>query len=304
MRMNLSPNLFSSAPFILPLSILTYMCARILLSIFLLLVLPSITLADESDKQMELEVSVCGIKEPFLFWLWSHMAGNADASRLAGLHGVEDLSFTSRDGRVLRGYRLRSRIDKPKGYLLVLQGNAILADQLIGEFVRYANSGYDVYMYDYRGYGRSQGKRRLKAIVSDIQEILATLNTKLYERHLVYAFSFGGIVLLDGFDGSLELDRIVIDSSPSRLSDYGCPKTYDPVTHLPGDASHFMFISGRRDTVVTPAMSKELLSLAKQRKASVINDVDFAHPFMDPDPSLHRQRMVIIEQFLLQQETK
>ena len=85
------------------------MCGRILLVIFLLLTLPGTILADESDKQMELETSVCGIKEPFLFWLWSSMAGRVNASRLAGLEGVEDVSFTSQDERVLRGYRLASR---------------------------------------------------------------------------------------------------------------------------------------------------------------------------------------------------
>ena len=279
------------------------MCGRILLVIFLLLALPGTILADESDKQMELETSVCGIKEPFLFWLWSSMAGRADASRLAGLEGVEDVSFTSQDERVLRGYRLASRTEKNKGYLFVLQGNAILADQLIGEFVRYAKSGYDVYIYDYRGYGRSQGKRRLKAMVSDTLEILTALNAKPYKRRLVYAFSFGGIVLLDGFDVNFELDRVVIDSSPSHLSVYGCPESYDPVTHLPDDCSSFMLISGGRDNVVTPAMSKELLTQAAKRNASVISDDGFAHPFMDTNPSNHQRRMKIIEQFLLRQET-
>jgi len=279
------------------------MRGRILLVVFLLLVLPGITPADESDEQMELETSVCGIKEPFLFWLWSSTAGSADASRIAELEGVEDISFTSQDDRVLRGYRLASRTEKNKGYLLVLQGNAILADQLIGEFVRYAKSGYDVYIYDYRGYGRSQGKRRLKALVNDAQEILTALNAKPYERRLVYAFSFGGIVLLDGFDVNFELDRVVIDSSPSHLSSYGCPEIYDPVTHLPDDCSQFMFIAGQRDTVVTSAMSKELLAQAAKRNASIISDKDFAHPFMDPSYSNQQRRMKIIEQFLLRHET-
>lgn len=249
---------------------------------------------------MELETSVCGLKEPFLFWLWSSMAGRADKSRLAGVEGVEDIQFTSQDGRILRGYRLHSRAEKPRGYLLILQGNAILADQLIGEFSRYASAGYDVYMYDYRGYGRSQGKRRLKAIVSDVRGILAALNNKPYKQRLVYAFSFGGIVLLDGIQGHVDLDRVVVDSSPSRLSSYGCPQRYDPVNHLPADCSHFLFISGLRDTVVTPAMTKELLSKAHQRNASIINDMDFSHPFMEPVTSLHLQRMNIIEKFLLQ----
>jgi fermentation-respiration switch protein FrsA (DUF1100 family) len=58
-----------------------------------------------------------------------------------------------------------------------------------------------------------------------------------------------------------------------------------------------MLISGRRDNVVTPAMSKELLTQAAKRNASVISDDGFAHPFN------HQQRMKIIEQFLLRQET-
>jgi len=254
----------------------------------------------ESKKAMDLETSVCGIKEPLLFWLWSSMAGRADASHLKGVAGVEDIHFTSQDGRILRGYRLRSRVEHSKGYLLILQGNAILADQLIGKFTRYASAGYDVYMYDYRGYGRSEGKRRLKAIVSDVREIITALNNKPYQQRLVYAFSFGGIVLLDSLEGQLDLDRVVIDSSPSRLSNHGCPPLYDPVSHLPDDCSHFLFISGRQDTVVTPAMTEELLKEAGRCNARIVNDVDFAHPFMESNPIQHRQRMDIIEKFLLQ----
>lgn len=264
--------------------------------------MPGIILADAPDEKMELETSVCGLKEPFLFWLWSSMAGRADASRLKGLHGVEDISYTSRDNRVLRGYLLKSRTEKAKGYLLVLQGNAILADQLIGEFITYANLGYDVYVYDYRGYGRSQGKRRLKALVNDAYEMLSALNAKPYPRRIVYAFSFGGIILLNAYRTELRLNRIVIDSSPSRLSGYGCPEQYDPVSHLPDDSSRFMIISGRNDRVVTAAMTEELLTEAAKRDARVIDDPDFAHPFMDPNWSNHQRRMNMIKDFLIMSE--
>ena len=43
-----------------------------------------------------------------------------------------------------------------RGYLLVVQGNAMLADQIITHFDPFARSGYDVYIFDYRGYGRSE----------------------------------------------------------------------------------------------------------------------------------------------------
>ena len=248
---------------------------------------------------MDLETSVCGFKEPFLFWLWSNAAGAADASRLAGLTGIEDVSIKTGDQRQLLGYRLASRQASPRGYLLVLQGNAILADQLIGEFDAYAKAGYDVYMFDYRGYGRSQGKRRLKAIVSDVRDIINAINAKPYARHLVYAFSFGGIVLLDADVAKLDLHRVVIDSSPSRLSDHGCPLQYDPIEHLPKDCSNFLFIAGQRDTVVTPAMSNDLLKQAKACRAKVNKESKFAHPFMDADHVQHLQRMKSIKEFLL-----
>ena len=86
-------------------------------------------LGTEADAQMELETRVCGIKEPFVFWLWSLAAGSPDASRLAGLVGVDDLSFTTQDNRVIRGYRLGSRVTHPRGYLLVLQGNAVTCNR-------------------------------------------------------------------------------------------------------------------------------------------------------------------------------
>ena len=262
--------------------------------------------AEQGGNKMNLEQSVCGLKEPLLFWLWSNQAGKPNAKRLLGLSNVVDIAYTTPDGRVLRGYKLaayvdrhRSRTDRPNGYLLIIQGNAILADQILTEFRAFADSGYDVYIYDYRGYGRSDGKRRLKAIVNDYKAILAKLNSE-YRQKLVYAMSLGGIVFLDGFESEFKLDRIIIDSSPSRLSNYGCPPNYDPVEHLPANCSNFMFIAGKRDRVVTPSMSQEMIEKAQQCGARILVNPDYAHPFMDLNWSVHQQRMRDIETFLLQ----
>ncbi len=55
----------------------------------------------------------------------------------------------------------------------------MLADHLIGEFQLIRDLGH-VYLYDYRGYGLSNGKNRLKALVSDYQEIVSALNAQDY----------------------------------------------------------------------------------------------------------------------------
>jgi len=84
---------------------------------------------------MKPEQIVCGLKEPFVFWLWSSLAGSPNADRLAGLRNVEDISFETKDNRTLRGYKLKAtgsegQASLPKGYLLVLQGNAIFISRV------------------------------------------------------------------------------------------------------------------------------------------------------------------------------
>ena len=266
-------------------------------------VFPGFVPAGQEIGRMELEQNVCGWKEPLVFWLWSTLAGSPDAVSLTGLPQLEDIVFETLDGRRLRGYKLKaaggdSHDSSARGYLLVLQGNAMLADRIITEFEPFSTAGLDVYVYDFRGYGRSEGKRRLKAMISDYTEIIAALNAAGYERRFIYALSFGGILFLDGFGPPGRQDRVVIDSTPSRLSEYGCPPDLDPVEHLPDDCSNFLFIVGRNDAVVPPAMSLELVEQARQCNATVLTGQDFGHPFMD-SPSAHRRRLGIVEDFLL-----
>ena len=199
--------------------------------------------------ESDVEKSVCGfLREPFAFWSFQLTAGAPDAKRIRTIPRIERLSFTTRDGRSLGGYKLRAVA--PWGYLLVAQGNAMLADQIIGELQFFRDFGLDVYIYDYRGYGLSEGKSRLKALISDYQEIIRALNAQDYRRRFLYGISMGGIILLDAVGITAEYDAAVIDSSPSRISPLGCPEEYDPINHLPIDASGIKIVIGLRDRVV------------------------------------------------------
>ena len=253
---------------------------------------------------LELEKSVCGIQEPFVFWLWSSMAGRPDSALIDGLSNVEDVSIQTVDGRTLRGYKLKAHVSghdsgNAKKYLLVAQGNAMLADQILSSFTGFSSAGVDVYIFDYRGYGRSEGKRRLKAMVNDYGEIIDLLNSRPYSSGLFYGMSFGGIVLLNALQERQQGNSIVIDSTPGRLSDYGCPEAYDPVNNLPEDSSNFLFIIGEQDRVVTPGMSRELVETARQRGALILRDPEMAHPFMDRNLLVRDRRMAAVNSFLL-----
>lgn len=245
----------------------------------------------------EPETSVCGfIREPLAFWLFRRAAGAADAGRVAGIRDIERLTFKTGDNRALGGYRLRAAV--PQGYLLVAPGNAMLADQIMGEFQYFRDRGFDVYIYDYRGYGLSGGRSRLITIISDYREIIAYLNAQPYRRHALYGMSMGGVILLNAAGESGDYSSLVIDSSPSRISPLGCPERYDPVNHLPADSSRIKIIAGGRDRVVRPEEMRELLLAAKFRGAQVVQRAEFAHPFQDATTEIHWRRMQDVADFI------
>jgi len=258
--------------------------------------------ADQSSEN--LEETVCGwFKERAAFAAWSRAADAPNPDAWRSVPGAAPISHKTRDGRILRGYKIAAKTVQDtsvsrKGFVLVAQGNAMLADQLLHELSAFADHGRDLFVYDYRGYGNSEGKRRLKAIVADYRELFSTLGTNQNEEKLLYGISFGGIVLLNVIGGGAKFDKAVIDSSPGRISHLGCPAEYDPVRHLPADSSKLMIISGNKDTVVTPADMKELVSTARGRGAQVAVSDEFAHPFMDREPSVHQRRQKLIKEFL------
>lgn len=252
------------------------------------------------------EDTVCGFfKEPFLFWLWSSAAPAPDISRVSYLKFVEPVEYQTSDHKTLRGYKYLSNDGKghqvpAKGYVLMALGNAMIADQIIGSLREFSEKHYDVYIYDYRGYGNSEGNRRINAIIEDYKEIARSLN-QLYERKLLYGISIGGAVVMNVIGSGVEYDAAVIDSSPSLLSDYGCPERIDPLVNLPPDASKLLVITGQKDRVLGESMTSKLRELSHVRGAKTVHGKDYSHPFMDRSNVIHHQRMGLVINHLLAQ---
>ena len=80
-----------------------------------------------------------------------------ESPRDAGLE-FEELAIDTKDGERLHGWWVSTSQSRPAGHLLFFHGNAgnigdrvLLADLL-------ASAGFDLLLFDYRGYGRSTGK--------------------------------------------------------------------------------------------------------------------------------------------------
>lgn len=249
----------------------------------------------------ERERSVCGgFMEPLAFALWSAMAPKPDQRLLAGIVGVKPYEFVAGDGKTLRGYLIQARkdlgeiIEKPRGYVLIAPGNAMTATHLVADFVFLSWLGYDVYILDYRGYGNSEGKRRLLAMTVDYEELIEHLSAKYLHTYLL-GLSLGGVVILKAIDA--RYTRAIIDSLPSTVTQFGCPETFNPVENLPQDASSLLIITGGRDRVIPPEASEELVSKAQASGAQVFRCDECGHPLMDADPVLRARRFREIARF-------
>lgn len=256
----------------------------------------------------ERERSVCGgFMEPLAFALWSAMVPKPDQRLLAGIVGVKPYEFVAGDGKTLRGYLIQARkdqgeiIENPRGYVLIAPGNAMTATHLVADFVFLSALGYDVYILDYRGYGNSEGKRRLLAMTVDYEELIEHLSAK-YPHTYLLGLSLGGIVILKAIHEGARFTRAIIDSSPSTVTQFVCPQVFNPVENLPQDASSMLIITGGRDRVIPPEASEELVSKARASGAQVFRCDECGHPLMDADPDLRARRFREIARFFAERD--
>jgi len=103
---------------------------------------------------------------------------------------TQEYNLETRDGAIING--LRFRVKNPKGLVLYLKGNS-KSIKGWGKFaVDFTRHGYDVFMIDYRGFGKSTGRRSQKAIKRDLQEIYTKIKERVSEENIiVYGRSLG-----------------------------------------------------------------------------------------------------------------
>ncbi len=103
---------------------------------------------------------------------------------------VDEYNLNSHDGAVLNG--LHFKTNNPRGVVLYLKGNS-KSIKGWGKFaVDFTRHGYDVIMFDYRGFGKSTGRRSQKGIQRDLQMIYDELKKRVEEKYIIlYGRSLG-----------------------------------------------------------------------------------------------------------------
>lgn len=182
---------------------------------------------------------------------------------------IEDLDIPGPGGATLHAWVIRAEPGTtPSGTILFCHGNAGALPDHLAFVERFPELGFDVIMFDYRGYGRSTPLRRLTrdSLLADTAAALRFARASAGETPLlVLGHSMGAAMaanaLADDASGVAALALVApFASFPRVASDFAGPLGWlliptgrsveRAVERIPG--LPIMIVHGRRDTVVRP----------------------------------------------------
>ncbi|MCK0157890.1 alpha/beta hydrolase [Cellulophaga sp. F20128] len=103
---------------------------------------------------------------------------------------IDEYNITTRDGAIINGLHFKAK--NSKGVVFYLKGNS-KSIKGWGKFaVDFTRLNYDVIMVDYRGFGKSTGRRTQKSIKRDLQVVYNKIKENIKEKHIIlYGRSLG-----------------------------------------------------------------------------------------------------------------
>ncbi len=103
---------------------------------------------------------------------------------------VEEYNIQLNDKVTINGLHFKTK--NPKGVVFYLKGNS-KSIKGWGKFaIDFTHHGWDVLMIDYRGFGKSKGKRTQQTMKDDVQAIYNIIKQKVDEKYIiVYGRSLG-----------------------------------------------------------------------------------------------------------------
>ncbi len=131
----------------------------------------------------------------------------------------EDIYFKTSDGLTLHGWFFHTAKPDARATILILHGNAENLSTHVNSVLWLIREGFNLFIFDYRGYGRSEGSPGIKGVHVDAEAALRTLLSLPNadkEHIIVLGQSIGGAIAVYTVANTPYKDRIsalVIDSA-------------------------------------------------------------------------------------------
>ncbi|WP_330181801.1 alpha/beta hydrolase [Nocardia sp. NBC_01503] len=194
----------------------------------------------------------------------------------------EDLSLRTADGESINAWFVRA-VGKPLGHILFAHGNGGNIGDRSPVLALLAAAGFDVLIFDYRGYGGSSGRPSERGTYLDARaarEALLTQSGVEPERVVYLGKSLGGgvmlelanahppaaLILMSTFTGLRDAARAVYPFLPKMF----VPDAYPSVRRIRGLRSPVLIMHGDADELLPVRMGRELFAAAPEPKELVI----------------------------------
>ncbi|MFQ5443235.1 MAG: alpha/beta hydrolase [Nitrospinales bacterium] len=191
---------------------------------------------------------------------------------------VEDVYFQASDGVKLHGWFIPSA--KPVATLLWFHGNAGNLTHRIENILLLQPLNLNVFIFDYRGYGKSEGKPEEKGIYLDSQAAYDTLIRKKNiapDKLFLFGRSLGGVcairvaannpsaglILESNFTSARDMAKKVFPILPIG---YFIKSRFDGVEEIKTVKIPKLFLHGTEDNIVPYSLGKKLFDSAPEPK--------------------------------------
>ena len=225
----------------------------------------------------------CALQEKLLFYPRSLPADLTFSAPAGAPFSLTEIRLPVA-GAELSGAHLA--LPRPRGALLFLHGNAGALDNWLPTVAPLTGLGWDVYVFDYRGFGKSSGHIRSQAeLLADSEAMFARVRADFpagpivpvgysigrgLAAHLAQRERLPTVILLAPYFSLAELVREKAPWLPSFLLRYPLPSA-DYLAAAPGTVT---LIHGTADSLIPPAHSQRLQKRLGARARLVLLPAD------------------------------
>ncbi|MCB9772454.1 MAG: alpha/beta hydrolase [Candidatus Omnitrophica bacterium] len=196
----------------------------------------------------------------------------------------EDIYFLTQDHVQINGWLVKAKVDSDKvSTILFCHGNAGNIGDRVEKIQNFRDLGLNVFIFDYRGYGKSQGRPTEKGMYLDVAAALDYLQSRqdiAAERIIVYGASMGGVAAIDivskrpvlaliadsTFTSSADMAKTIIPFVPAFI----LGTKLDNATKIKGIIVPKLFIHSPSDETVPFRLGQKLFKLAPEPKEFLV----------------------------------
>jgi pimeloyl-ACP methyl ester carboxylesterase len=221
-------------------------------------------------------LALAACQSSFVYFPTRGLEGTPADSGLA----YDDVHLAAADGVRIHGWYVHTPEPAPKAVILLCHGNGGNLYNWLGLAEVFAELGFDVFLFDYRGYGDSEGSPDEEGTYLDADAAWSHLVSErkipaarivIYGRslggavasHLAAAHAPGGLIVDSSFT---TIREFAMEKYPRLLVRLGLTYEYDNVANLGKIRCPVLVIHGRDDELVPLRHGEAIFAAANEPK--------------------------------------